>query len=224
MRTVMIVAALLVGAALGWAQATPDNSGGQTQGNEQPQTEQPQSGRHGRRGPGVMGTITALDNGKITIKTREGDTAQVSISDQTEFRKDRQPAKLADFKVGDMIFVRGELKDGVWQAQRIGVRSGGMGGEFREGMGKRFIAGEVKAVSGTKLTILRPDGQSQDITVDENTSFRKDGNSVTLADIKVGDHVFGRGELKNDVFVPAVLNVGEPPTIDQPPAGAPAPN
>lgn len=220
MRTVTIIATLLLSAALGWAQATPDNSGGQMQGNEQPQY-----GRRGRRGPGVLGTITAVDNGKTTIKTRDGDTAQVSTSDQTEFRKDRQPAKLADFKVGDMIFVRGEQKDGVWQAQMIGARSGGMGGgEFREGMGKRFISGEVKAISGTKLTILRPDGQSQDITVDENTSFRKDGNSVTLADIKVGDHVFGRGELKNDVFVPAVLNVGEPPAMGQSREGASAPN
>lgn len=212
MRTVTIVAALLLSAALVWAQATPDDSGGQMQGNEQPQY-----GHRGRRGPGVMGTITAVDNGKITIKTRDGDTAQVSTSDQTEFRKDRQPAKLADFKVGDMIFVRGDQKDGVWRAQMIGARSGG-------GMGKRFISGEVKAISETKLTILRPDGQSQDITVNENTSFRKDGNSVTLADIKVGDHVFGRGELKNDVFVPAVLNVGEPPAMGQPREGASAPN
>jgi hypothetical protein len=46
--------------------------------------------------------------------------------------------------------------------------------------------------------------------VDENTSFRKDNESITLADIKVGDQVFGRGELKNDIFVPSQLNVGQP--------------
>jgi len=166
---------------------------------------------HGHRGPGVFGTITAIDNGKITVKTPDGETAQVATSDQTQYRKDRQPAALADFKVGDEIFVRGEQNNGVWQAQMIGARSGGMGGaNFREELGKRFIAGEVKAISGTRLTILRPDGVTQDINVDENTSFRKDGESITLADIKVGDHVFGRGELKNDVFVPAVLNLGQP--------------
>jgi hypothetical protein len=81
---------------------------------------------------------------------------------------------------------------------------------MREGMGKRFIAGEVTAINGTQLTIARPDGVSQTISADENTSFRKQNESVTLADIKVGDHVFGRGELKNDVFVPAELNVGQP--------------
>jgi len=203
MRTISMVALLLTAAALAWGQAAPDASGGQTQDDQQP--------RHMQRGPGVMGTITAIDSGKITIKTADGQTAQVSTSDQTQFRKDRQAATIADFKVGDMVFVRGEQKDGVWQAQMIGARTGGgPGGDFREGLGKKFIAGEVTAVSGTKLTIQRPDGQSQDITVDESTSFRKEGQSITLADIKVGDHVFGRGELKNNVFVPAVLNVGQP--------------
>lgn len=218
MLKISIVAVLLVTAALGWSQAMPDDSAGQMQGSG------PQSGRRGQRGPGVAGTITAIDNGKFTIKTHDGQTAQVSVSDQTQFRKDRQPAKLADFKVGDQIFVRGEQKDGVWQAQMIGERSGGGPGGDREGMGKRFIAGEVKAINGTHLTILRPDGQTQDIAVDENTSFHKDRDSITLADIKVGDHVFGRGETKNDVFVPSTLNLGQPPTMGRPHDGAPGPN
>jgi hypothetical protein len=51
---------------------------------------------------------------------------------------------------------------------------------------------------------------SQTIAVDESTSFKKQGESITLADLKAGDHVFGRGEVKNDVFVPAELNVGDP--------------
>jgi len=85
-----------------------------------------------------------------------------------------------------------------------------MGGE---GMGTRFIAGEVKAIDGTKLTIHRIDDQDQAIEVDENTSFRKQGESITLPDIKVGDRVFGRGEMKNGTFVPQVLNVGDFPQM-----------
>ena len=188
---------------------------------------QEQQGRE-RRGPGVGGTITAISNDSINLKTMDGQSAQVVLSNKTEYRKDRQPAKLADFKVGDMVFVRGEKSEsGAWQAQVVAARSvggpgggaggaGGMGGgqfreQFRENMGKKFIAGEVKSIDGTKLTIARPDGVTQTIAVDENTSFRKNGESVTLADIKPGDQVYGQGELKNDVFVPTVLNVGQPP-------------
>src|SRR4029077_4271391 len=77
-------------------------------------------------------------------------------------------------------------------------------------LGKKFIAGEVKAINETKLTIARPDGQTQDIEVDENTSFKKGAESITLPDIKVGDFVRGRGELKDSVFVPRELIVGRP--------------
>jgi Domain of unknown function (DUF5666) len=169
------------------------------------------------RGMGTGGTITAVSGNSITIQTREGQTAQVSVDENTQYRKGREDAKLSDLKVGDRIFVRGEQKDGVWQAQMVVARPaggmggrGGPGGNFREGLGKQFIVGQITAINGTQLTIQRPDGVSQNITVDENTSFRKDDESITLADFKVGDHVFGRGELKNDVFVPAQLNVGQP--------------
>ena len=161
-----------------------------------------------RHHPGVMGTITAINDGSLTVKTMNGETAQVNLSDKTQYRKDRQTAKLSDFKVGDQVFVRGEsTAQNTWQADV--VASGRPGGGMREGMGKQFIAGEIKAINGTQLTVLRPDGVTQSINVDESTSFRKQGQSVTLADIQVGDHVFGRGEMKNNVFVPSTLNVGE---------------
>ena len=99
-------------------------------------------------------------------------------------------------------------------AQRF--QQGGMGGMGAgrqinpEDMGKKFIAGEVKAINETKLTVARPDGQTQDIEVDENTSFKKGGESITLADIKVGDFVAGPGELKDNIFVAKELRAGRP--------------
>jgi hypothetical protein len=84
------------------------------------------------------------------------------------------------------------------------------GGFNPEDLGKKFIAGEVKAINETRLTIARPDGQTQEIEVDENTSFKKGGESITLPDIKVGDFVRGRGELKDNMFEPKELIVGRP--------------
>jgi hypothetical protein len=100
-------------------------------------------------------------------------------------------------------------------------------------MGKKFIAGEVKAIAETKLTIARVDGQSQDIEVDENTSFKRGKESITLPDIKAGDFVRGPGELKDGVFVAKELTVGRPnmrirfagpdgPPAQNPPADKPA--
>jgi hypothetical protein len=161
---------------------------------------------------GTAGTITAIADGKITLKTMDGKIATVALDDKTQFHLDRQPAKLSDFKVGDAVLVRGQSTgENQWQAELVAKRSNNTGeAEFRDALGKRFIVGEIKAMNGVQLTILRSDGVSQTITVDENTSFRKQGESVTLGDFKVGDHVFGRGELKDGVFVPTVLGWGDP--------------
>jgi hypothetical protein len=168
----------------------------------------------GRHFQGVAGTITAVSGDSLQLKARDGNTVQVNLSDKTQYRRNREAAKLEDFKAGDEVFVRGQQSsDGVWQAELVALRpAGGPGGPqaFREGLGKQFIVGDIKEINGTQLTILRPDGVTQTIAVDENTSFRKDHESITLADLKAGDHVFGRGEVKNDIFVAAVLNSGQP--------------
>jgi Domain of unknown function (DUF5666) len=209
MRRISALVVFLLVAVWCWGQAAPADSAPEGQSSAQPQN---QPGQY-HRFMGVMGTITAINSDSITVKTRNGQSAQVNLSDKTQYRKDREAAQLSDFKVGDEIVVRGQpAGPGVWQADMVGARpAGGPGmGRFREGLGKQFIVGEVKSIDGTQLTILRPDNVSQTITLDENTSFRKDGQSITLADLKTGDHVFGRGEVKNNVFVPAVLNVGMP--------------
>lgn len=209
----LIISLLLVYCLFGFAQDQPANPTLQSPGNEPP--------RLGPRGHRTGGTITAIDGTKLTLKTFDGATIEIRTDAETQFRKNRQPAKLSDFKVGDEIFVGGEPKDGVVQAKMVGSRPTGGPPDFRESLGKRFIVGEVKAISGAQITVQRPDGITQKITVDENTSFRKDQESVTLADVKVGDHVFGRGEMKRDVFVPTELNVGEPPFMTRPPAEGP---
>ena len=208
MRKSSMILVLFLTAALGWAQSTPPDPASPDQ-SMAPAAGQPQRGRR----PGVAGTITAINADSMVLKTRDGQTAQVSLSDKTQFSKERQPAKLADFKVGDEVFVRGTSAGGnSWQAEMVGTRpAGGFGtGNMGDALGKRFIVGQIASINGMQLVIARPDEVNQTITVDESTSFQKQGESITLADLKPGDHVFGRGEIKNGVFVPAVLNLGDP--------------
>jgi len=179
-----------------------------------PQVRPRREGRGMRQGQGIAGTIGEIRPDGFTVKTLQGKTVTVKVTSETRFRKDRQDAKLADFKPGDMVMVGGEpAGNDAWKARFVASRQGIGEGDMlalREGMGKQFIAGEVKAIDGTKLTIARPDGQTQTIEVDENTSFRKGRDSITLPDIKVGDRVFGRGQLNSaGVFVPTTFNVGD---------------
>ena len=199
------------------------------QNNAPPPAEgQAQSGPN--RGPGrfqgVRGTITAIAGNQLSLKTADGNAVTVKLTSDTQYRKDRQPAALADFKVGDTVMVAGDpAGENAWTARFVMTRLGGGEREpMADGMGKRFIAGEIKAIDGTSISVQRPDGQTQIIQVDENTSFRKQDQSITLADFKPGDHVFGRGEVKNGAFVAAVLNWGDAPMGRNRPQGAPDPH
>ncbi len=188
------------------------------------------------RGMGVGGQITAIEGTTITLQTFHGETAKVKITSSTRFMKDREEAKISDFKVGDRVFAAGEQgKDGVWTAQALRARSGepgagrgGMGGGQAkpEDNGKSYILGVVTKISGTQLTVKKPDNAEQVIEADDDTSFRNERReSVTLADVKVGDFVRGQGEVKNGVFVPIELIAGKPrgPRMGAmaPPDGAP---
>jgi len=195
----------------------------------------------GRDFQGVGGQITAIEGSTITLQTFTGETAKVKVSSSTRLMKDRNEAKLSDFKVGDRVFARGEQgKDGVWNAQMLGQRSGppngGRGGTMGgaqlkpEDNGKTYIFGELVKVEGTKLTVKKPDNTVQVIEVDDETSFRSGRESVTLADVKIGDFVRGQGAVKNGVFVPKELNSGKPrgqqaggPPPPPPPPAASAP-
>ncbi len=186
---------------------------------QQPQTDQPGNGpgmrEGGMRGRGFRGTageITAVNADGFTIKTMQGNSATVKVTSETKFLRNREPIKMSDLKVGDSIGVSGspDANDPTtWNANFIVDRTA-QAKEFKENLGKTIIAGEVKSIDGTNLTILRPDGVTQTISVDENTSFRKARESVTLADIKPGDRVMGRGALKDGVFLASQLGVGGP--------------
>lgn len=204
------VSLLLLFVALGGQAQTPAPTGA-----SQEQAGAPTSGLKAGpmegRIPALFGKIAAIGNGSIQLTTPDGTTATVKITDKTEYRKDRQAAKLQDFKVGDIVFVRLDEKAGSdLTAQLIGSRSGmgseggrGPGGGMMMGeMGKDFVVGEVKSIDAPRLTVLRPDNVTQTLELTEETSLRRGRESVTMADIQPGDHVVVRGAVENNAFVP----------------------
>jgi hypothetical protein len=189
----------------------------------------------------VRGTVTAASADHLTVKTDAGDVYQVAISANTRVMKDRQPLKVADIKVGDGAGAMGVLDapTKTIHAVFVTVMSAEQMKKMKEDLGKVFISGKVTAIDDVKLTVLRPDGVSQVIEVDEGTSFKRGGRgmasmvngsgpvparpegtaaggeSITLADVKVGDTVVGPGVMKNGVFVPTQLGVMDPAAMGQ---------
>jgi len=204
-------------------------------------------GPQGGRGRGVVGKITAIKDSALELERMEGGSVTIKLTDKTEYRKDRQSSKLRDFKVGDMVFIRTEgTGDQDLTASVVAGRTGnGPAGPTSPGtggpggglmmmgggeLGKDFVFGEVKSVDAPKITVLRPDDVTQTLELNEETSLRKGRESVTMADIQVGDHVFVRGGVQNNEFVAKMVMVigpeqwkrmqemGMPPGATKPPA------
>lgn len=209
---------LLLTIAVATPAQTPDSSS-----TPQDQIQAPPPGpdhgpRHGgaREGHGTVGKITAIQGKSLQVLRPDGSTATINLTEKTEYRKDRQPAQLSDFKVGDFVMARGdENSDHSVTAQSLSGRSAnggtgamgvgtGGGAGFGE-MGKDFVAGVVKSVDAPKLTVLRADNVTQTLELNEDTSLRRGRESITMADIQVGDHVVVRGGLQNNLFVPKAV-------------------
>jgi hypothetical protein len=122
--------------------------------------------------------------------------------------------KATDIKVGDMIRAMGEpdataktisatavmqLDPATVQAMR----------EMQANFGKTWLQGKVTAIDGVKITLTGSmDNAAHTLVADENTTFRKRRDPVTLADIQVGDTVRADGALKDGVFTATAINVG----------------
>ena len=69
-------------------------------------------------------------------------------------------------------------------------------------LGKDYVLGQVKAIDPPRITVLRTDNVTQTLELNEDTTLRRGRDSITMADIQVGDHLMARGAAQNDVFVP----------------------
>ena len=199
----------------------------------------------------IAGTITAIAGPQVTIKTVDGTVYQVVTTDNTRVMHGRDPIKLANLKTGDGLMAMGNMdapNKTIHAAMLISMdadqikRMEDAQKQQIANLGKTAIAGRVTAIDmdNVTMTLERPDGVSQTIGFDENTSFRRGraatmgngtgfaagngsganagtnasaapaGESITLADIKVGDRVAGPGEVKSGRFVAKELTVMTP--------------
>lgn len=58
----------------------------------------------------VMGTVTAIDNASITVRTTAGSSVIVQLDAKTQFTKGDSAAAASDLKVGDRVVIHA-MKD-----------------------------------------------------------------------------------------------------------------
>jgi hypothetical protein len=75
--------------------------------------------------------------------------------------------------------------------------------------GKTWLQGKVTVIEGTKITLIGTlDKAPHTVVVDENTTFRRQRDPLTLADIQVGDTIGVLGAVNNGAFTATIVNIG----------------
>jgi preprotein translocase subunit YajC len=132
--------------------------------------------------------------------------------------------KASEIKVGDTITAGGELNRDTKSVGAVGIvvidpeRAKQMR-ERQASFGKTWLMGRVTAINEATVTIEGgPGNASHTFVADENTTFRRRREPITLGDVKVGDNVGVEGSLKAGQFVATTVSVMMPMAM-----GGPAP-
>lgn len=206
-----LVSKTLMAVCLLAAFAVPEMLSGWLHAQEGPGGPGRMGGRFGGGAP-ILGTLTEITSDHLTLKTDSGQIYKVMISSNTHFMKDRQPAQASDFKVGDMIIAMGKTDEsaktvGAFMVGSIDPERARQMREMEASYGKTWLSGKITAINETKITITGREDKTYTLVVDENTSFKKRRDSITMADIKVGDMIRATGAQKNGAFTVSELNV-----------------
>jgi Domain of unknown function (DUF5666) len=123
-----------------------------------------------------------------------------------------QQIKATDIKVGDAVAASGDVDA---NAKSVGAmyvvlmdpeRAKQME-QMEADYGKTWLMGKVTAIDGVKVTLTGPENAAHSFVADENTTFRKRRDPITLGDIQVGDMVRADGAVKNGAFTATTVSV-----------------
>ena len=133
-------------------------------------------------------TITAIDGSSLSLKTEDGWTRTITVTDSTTITKGGATIALGDLAVGDSIRFRQEkASDGTYTVTAVVVVL-------------PTVVGEISAIDGNTITVTQLGGTTATIHVDSDTTYRLAGGSGagSLSDLKVGSVVVAEGTQRSD--------------------------
>jgi Domain of unknown function (DUF5666) len=177
-------------------------------------------------GRGVLGTVTEITPEHFTVKTENGELYTIHYSVNTRIMKGNSggfrrgqdgefqppanpptPIKASDIKVGDAIGATGEMDANAKSVGAIAIvqidpqRAKEMR-EMQANYAKTWLMGKVISINEVKVTLQGgPDNATHSFVADENTTFRKRRDPITLGDIQVGDMIRTEGSVKDGAFL-----------------------
>jgi hypothetical protein len=140
------------------------------------------------RGRGFGGiTITAISGSNLSLATSDGWKRTITVDSGTTYTEHGDTIALSDLSVGDEIrFGQTREADNSFSIDAIAVIPPHAGGE-------------VTAISGSTITVTRPDGSTATIRVTSSTDYTVGGNEdAGFGDVEVGMRLMAVGTENSD--------------------------
>ena len=136
--------------------------------------------------PMTGGRVTAISAGSITVERRGGATQVIATTSATDYKVGEADGARSDVVVGARITAVGEESGSTFTASTVWVQPARVGST-------------VTKVTSSAITIERRDGKAVVVHVDGDTKVRVRGKGeAKVGDIKVGDRLEARGQLRAD--------------------------
>ena len=130
------------------------------------------------------------------------------VDDQTRYRQGERELQLEDLKPGDHIFLRGRTNADQGVVAVVVRRITEEEIQRFQNFGERAF-GEIISIEKNLIKIRNPRQGEQTVVVNEQTEFRKEGQPITLKDLKVGDRIFAVGKESEGQFVATRVSTGQ---------------
>jgi hypothetical protein len=187
----------------------------------------PEPPRREMGGERVMGTVASVGIDRFELKKPDGASQTVLVNAQTHYRQQQQEFQLEDVKPGDHVLVNGNLNSDKQfvaasvrrvteeQLQRFqagggpgpGGGPGGPGGGWGQSGGDR-AGGEILSIDQNQIKVRNRFQGERTIVINDQTTFTKQGQAITLKDLKVGDRIFATGKEVQGQFVATQIRTG----------------
>lgn len=136
------------------------------------------------------GTVVSASATAVVVADSHHQNVTIAIASNTVIRSGDQSLTAADLIVGMRVHVKASVSNDVKTAVEITVQGGGEDQEHGDHGAQTMTAnGTVTAVGAGQLTVLTEAHDSVVVRVDAQTSIKKQGQTIALADIHVGDGV-----------------------------------
>ena len=179
-------------------------------GQDKPSQESkpPASGQAEEQRERVGGTIASVGVDRMEIKRMDGSSMTVMVDDQTRYRQGQQEIQLEDLKAGDRVFVRGAANANKEFVATLVRRMTDEEIQRFQNMGER-VFGEIISIDNSQIKVRSPRTGEKTVVVNDQTVMMKDGQPITLKDLKVGDRIFAAGKETGGQFVATRLMTGQ---------------